>query len=60
MSGKLDLGREGGHSMKRIIHAKDLTGKEIERALLAQRITITKISGYLSIILQLTLSPSIT
>lgn len=32
--GKLDLGREGGHSMKRIVHAKDLTGKEIERALL--------------------------
>lgn len=32
--GKLDLSREGGHSRKRIIHAKDLTGKEIERALL--------------------------
>ncbi len=32
--GKLDLGREGGHSRKRIVHAKDLTGKEIERALL--------------------------
>ncbi len=28
-----DLGREGGHSMRRVIHAKDLTGKEIERAL---------------------------
>jgi len=32
--GKLDLGREGGHSRKRIVHAKDLTGREIERALL--------------------------
>ena len=32
--GALLLGKEGGHSMNRIIHAKDLTGKEIERALL--------------------------
>jgi len=29
-----DLGREGGHSRRRIIHAKDLTGREVERALL--------------------------
>lgn len=32
--GRLMLGREGGHSRNRIAHAKDLTGKEIERALL--------------------------
>jgi len=32
--GEFDLGREGGHSVKRVVHADDLTGKEIERALL--------------------------
>jgi L-aspartate oxidase len=29
-----DLHREGGHSKRRIFHAKDLTGREVERALL--------------------------
>lgn len=29
----LHLGREGGHSRKRIVHAQDMTGKEIERIL---------------------------
>ena len=32
--GKLTLGKEGGHSRSRIVHSKDLTGKEVERALL--------------------------
>ena len=32
--GELLLGKEGGHSRSRIIHSNDLTGKEIERALL--------------------------
>ena len=32
--GKLDLVLEGGHSFPRILHAKDLTGKEIESALI--------------------------
>jgi L-aspartate oxidase len=29
-----DLGREGGHAVNRVVHAKDLTGREVERALL--------------------------
>jgi len=31
-----DLGMEGGHSHRRILHAKDLTGAEIEQALVHQ------------------------
>lgn len=30
------LGREGGHSRRRIVHADDLTGREVERALVFQ------------------------
>ncbi|NPU82860.1 MAG: L-aspartate oxidase [Syntrophaceae bacterium] len=30
---RFDLGREGGHSARRVLHAHDLTGREIERAL---------------------------
>jgi L-aspartate oxidase len=33
-SGEFALGKEGGHSEFRILHHKDVTGKEIERALL--------------------------
>jgi len=31
-----DLGREGGHSRNRIVHTQDMTGREVERVLLAQ------------------------
>lgn len=34
LDGKYDLGREGGHSENRILHYKDLTGWEIQRALI--------------------------
>ncbi len=33
--GSFELGREGGHTARRVVHAKDTTGREIERALLA-------------------------
>ncbi len=33
-SDELDLGKEGGHSERRVAHAKDFTGQEIERAFL--------------------------
>ncbi|MEO0453330.1 MAG: L-aspartate oxidase [Verrucomicrobiota bacterium] len=32
--GGFDLGKEGGHSKRRVLHSKDMTGREIERALL--------------------------
>jgi L-aspartate oxidase len=33
-TGGLDLGREGGHSINRIVHVKDYTGMAVEQALL--------------------------
>ena len=35
-SDALHLGREGGHSANRIVHADDATGAEVQRALMAQ------------------------
>ena len=36
LESKFDLGREGGHSKNRIVHAQDMTGQEIERVLLTE------------------------
>jgi L-aspartate oxidase len=50
--GDFDLAREGGHSMPRILHAKDFTGKEIERALIeavAQKKNIQVLENYVAI-----------
>lgn len=33
--GEFDLTREGGHSARRIVHSGDITGREVQRALLA-------------------------
>lgn len=35
-TGEYSLGKEGGHSENRILHHKDVTGKEVERALLEE------------------------
>ncbi|HEY8210608.1 MAG TPA: L-aspartate oxidase [Myxococcaceae bacterium] len=34
-NGDFELTREGGHSARRVVHAGDITGQEVERALLA-------------------------
>lgn len=42
-TGEYSLGKEGGHSENRILHHKDVTGKEMERALLAELKTVNNI-----------------
>lgn len=49
---ELDLGKEGGHSKRRILHARDVTGREIEKALLdavARRPSIEILEDHLAI-----------
>jgi L-aspartate oxidase len=41
--GEYSLGKEGGHSENRILHHKDVTGKEMERALLEELRSIKNI-----------------
>ncbi len=43
-SGKFILGKEGGHSVNRIIHHKDCTGKELIRVLLKKVKTLANVT----------------
>jgi L-aspartate oxidase len=45
-AGTFDLGREGGHSRNRIVHTADMTGREVERALLAKARAHPRITFY--------------
>jgi L-aspartate oxidase len=49
--GKFDLGMEGGHSHRRILHTRDLTGHEIETSLLnaAAKENISILENYIAI-----------
>jgi L-aspartate oxidase len=49
---ELDLGREGGHSKRRVLHAQDATGYEIERALvqrIAEHPSITVLENHMAV-----------
>ena len=43
---EFDLGREGGHSRNRIVHAQDLTGREVEHSLINAIKTHSQITTY--------------
>ena len=50
--GELELAREGGHSARRVVHAKDTTGREIERASLDAAVAhpnITVLSDHMAV-----------
>ncbi|MCG6533355.1 MAG: L-aspartate oxidase [Syntrophales bacterium LBB04] len=42
----LQLGKEGGHSRRRIVHAEDMTGRAVEKALLQKAEADSNISFY--------------
>jgi len=44
--GSFHLGREGGHSRRRVIHAEDLTGRAVESALLSAVASNSNITVY--------------
>jgi L-aspartate oxidase len=44
--GRYDLAHEGGHSRRRIVHAGDITGKEVQRALLEHCRSLSHISFF--------------
>ncbi|MEP6865269.1 MAG: L-aspartate oxidase [Deltaproteobacteria bacterium] len=51
-AGNLDLGREGAHSKHRVVHWEDITGREIQRALLAaveQHPNITILDNHIAV-----------
>jgi L-aspartate oxidase len=51
-AGALELAREGGHSARRVAHAKDTTGREIQRALTEAAIhhpSITLLSDHMAV-----------
>jgi len=44
IEGEYSLGKEGGHSEFRVLHHKDVTGKEIEKTLLEEAISLPNIT----------------
>lgn len=57
-----DLGREGGHSARRIVHAMDLTGARIEESLLARVAdspAITMLENHLAVDLLIRSKPGV-
>jgi len=51
-AGKLDLGMEGAHTKHRVVHWEDVTGREIQRALIAAVLAhpnITVLDGHIAV-----------